>query len=213
MLSKNVLLYGRDEPLLPQIPLRAGPLSLLYENGDLRYIRFHNREVVRRVYVAVRDRNWGTTAPLFSNVEIQDNGDAFRISYDATHRQGDIHFSWHGTIVGDSNGTISFGMDGAARSTFWRNRIGFCILHPIRECAGAATRVLKVDGTIEESRFPKYIQPDAPFEDMVSIAHEVEPGLWANVQFSGDTFETEDQRNWTDASFKTFCTPLRLPYR
>ena len=28
----------------------------------------------------------------------------------------------------------------------------------------------------------------------------------------GDTFETEDQRNWTDASFKTYCTPLGLPY-
>lgn len=22
----------------------------------------------------------------------------------------------------------------------------------------------------------------------------------------------EDQRNWTDASYKTFCTPLHLPY-
>jgi hypothetical protein len=25
-------------------------------------------------------------------------------------------------------------------------------------------------------------------------------------------FETEDQRNWTDASFKTFCTPLSKPF-
>ena len=25
-------------------------------------------------------------------------------------------------------------------------------------------------------------------------------------------FETEDQRNWIDGSFKTFCTPLRLPF-
>src|SRR5207244_1628606 len=23
---------------------------------------------------------------------------------------------------------------------------------------------------------------------------------------------TEDQRNWTDGSYKTYCTPLRLPY-
>ncbi len=22
----------------------------------------------------------------------------------------------------------------------------------------------------------------------------------------------EDQRNWTDASFKTYCTPLEIPY-
>ena len=28
----------------------------------------------------------------------------------------------------------------------------------------------------------------------------------------GDTWETEDHRNWTDASFKTYSRPLSLPY-
>jgi hypothetical protein len=32
------------------------------------------------------------------------------------------------------------------------------------------------------------------------------------LEMDGDVFEMEDQRNWTDASFKTFCTPLSLPY-
>jgi hypothetical protein len=32
------------------------------------------------------------------------------------------------------------------------------------------------------------------------------------LEFAGDLFEMEDQRNWIDASFKTFCTPLRLPF-
>ena len=30
----------------------------------------------------------------------------------------------------------------------------------------------------------------------------------AELAFEGDIFEMEDQRNWTDASFKTYCTPL-----
>ena len=30
--------------------------------------------------------------------------------------------------------------------------------------------------------------------------------------FSGDIFEMEDQRNWTDASYKTYSTPLALPF-
>ncbi|MFN8514913.1 MAG: hypothetical protein U0841_20485 [Chloroflexia bacterium] len=47
---------------------------------------------------------------------------------------------------------------------------------------------------------------------MRAIAHEVEPGTWAEVRFAGDIFEMEDQRNWTDASYKTYCTPLRLPF-
>src|ERR1051325_7393980 len=35
-------------------PLIAGPLSLRFDTGDLRYITLREREVVRRIYVAVR---------------------------------------------------------------------------------------------------------------------------------------------------------------
>jgi hypothetical protein len=34
----------------------------------------------------------------------------------------------------------------------------------------------------------------------------------ARLDLEGDVFETEDQRNWTDASFKTYSTPLALPF-
>ena len=57
---KNVLYYGQDEPLPEQIPLRAGPLALVYEHGGLRSLRFGGHEILRRVYIAVRDHNWGT---------------------------------------------------------------------------------------------------------------------------------------------------------
>ena len=113
-------------------------------------------------------------------------------------------------------------MDGVARSTFLRNRIGFCVLHPIHECAGAACRIEHVDGTVETTRFPQYIAPQAlvdgiihpvyPFADLRAMAHEVQPGVWADLRFEGETFEMEDQRNWTDASYKTYGTPLRLPF-
>ena len=100
-------------------------------------------------------------------------------------------------------------------SSFLRNRIGFCVLHPIRECAGALARQTRVDGTVIEARFPQTIEPQlvgqSSFRDMRAVAHEVGPGLWAKVEFDGDVFEMEDQRNWTDASFKTYCTPLALP--
>ncbi|MBK7134423.1 MAG: hypothetical protein IPH69_16850 [Bacteroidales bacterium] len=33
-----------------------------------------------------------------------------------------------------------------------------------------------------------------------------------SLDYFGEIFETEDQRNWTDASYKTYCTPLSLPY-
>jgi hypothetical protein len=147
ILPQNVLYYGTDAPLPAQIALRAGPLSLIYESGDLRYIRLGRREILRRVYVALRDRNWGTVPPVLSNVQIEQTDDAFQMSYDVEHRQGEIDFFWRGSITGDARGTMSFAMDGVARSSFLRNRIGFCVLHPIHECAGAACRVEHVDGT------------------------------------------------------------------
>ena len=211
-LPKNVLYYGTETALPEQVQLQAGPLSVLFEDGDLRYIRHGDREVVRRVYVAVRDRNWGTVPPRLSNLKIERNADSFQIAYDCQHQQGDIEFFWRATIRGEATGSIRFAMDGEARSTFQRNRIGFCVLHPIRECAGFPCRVEKVNGTVEKTTFPKRISPHQPFKDIRAVSHEVVPGLEAEVRFTGETFEIEDHRNWTDANYKIYGTPLALPF-
>mgnify|MGYP007000309228 len=73
----------------------------------------------------------------------------FEISYNVENIQDDINFVWKAKIVGNSNGSISFRMDGEALSTFWRNRIGFCILLPMN-CAETKTQINHVDGTIEQ---------------------------------------------------------------
>jgi hypothetical protein len=204
--------YGSPEPPPARRPLRAGPLALEYEAGDLRYVRLGDREVVRRWYAAVRDHNWGTVPARLSDESVEAGPDHFRVEYQARHRQGEIDFAWAGSITGTADGTITFRMDGVARSTFRRNRIGFCLLHPARECAGARCRYERGDGTCWEGAFPEFIAPRNPFHDLRMLAHEVAPGVWAELRFEGDLFETEDQRNWTDASFKTFCTPLRLSF-
>jgi hypothetical protein len=166
------------------------------------------------MYVAVRDRNWGTLPAILSNLQMVIGTDSFHITYTVENQQGEIDFAWQASIIGSAQGTLEFHMDGMARTTFLRNRIGFCVLHPAG-CAGAACRVEHIDGSIEEGCFPGLISPDQPvhpFAEMRSLAHQVAPGMWAEVRFNGDIFEMEDQRNWTDASFKTFSTPLRLPY-
>ncbi|MGQ9502648.1 MAG: hypothetical protein ACUVSB_11380 [Anaerolineae bacterium] len=212
MFSKNVLYYGKEEELPEQRMLRAGPLTVVYEEGDLRYIRYGDQEILRRVYVAVRDRNWDTVPPRLGNVQIEANSDSFRIQYEVENKEGEIDFFWKGTIEGSAQGTITFSMNGIARSTFMRNRIGLCVLHPIKDCAGKPCIVEKVDGSREWGTFPLYISPHQPFMDMRAIKHEVVPDLWAEVRFEGEIFEMEDQRNWTDASYKTYCTPLALPF-
>lgn len=221
MLPKNVLYNGKDEPLPEQVALQAGPLSLVYEDGDVRYIKLGDKEILRRVYVAIRDRNWGTVLPVISNVQMDIADTSFRISYEVENKEGDIDFFWKGIITGDSDGTITFTMDGIARSTFLRCRVGFCILHPM-ELAGTTCNIEHVDGTVEENDFPEHIAPQfvidgevkpvQPFNEMKAMSYQVAPDLQAEIRFTGDIFEMEDQRNWTDASYKTYCTPLRLPF-
>jgi len=192
-------------------PLRAGPLTLeLDGEGSLRFIRLGDREVLRRVYVAVRDRNWATVPVAISDLSLEQWDDAFAVDLVADHVQGSIHFRWKGTLRGEPDGTIRFQMDGEAISAFKRNRIGICVLHPIDECAGQPCRVERADGSFVDGAFPRLISPHQPFFDIRAFFHEVAPGVRAEVRYEGDVFEMEDHRNWSDANFKTYSTPLAL---
>ena len=210
--SPPIILRGRPDSPPEARALRAGPLSVVFESGDLRYIRLGDRELVRRIYVAVRDRNWGTVPARLSDLTVEEGPDRFLVRYAAEHEEGLVHFMWRAVIEGGPDGSLRFEMDGAARSTFLRNRIGFCILHPIRECAGARCRLDPRRWHDTRRRVPEARGPCNPFKELIGLSHEVVPDVWADLRFEGDVFETEDQRNWIDGSFKTFCTPLRLPF-
>lgn len=195
------------------IPLRAGPVTMVFEpdNAFLRYIRAGDHEILRGITAPVRNQFWGTVLPVVSNVKLDDKGDHFTLHFDALCREREIDFLWHGSISGSAAGEIEYTFDGTAGSTFQRNRIGFCVLHG-PSAAGKPWVLENVSGAKSKGSFPDFISPHQPAKDLREIAHELAPGLWAHVRMEGETFEMEDQRNWTDASFKTYCTPLGLPY-
>jgi D-apionolactonase len=207
----RMLRYGSKEPLPSFHTLQAGAVELQLSDGMLRYIKYNGCEVVRGIYAAVRDKNWGTVAPNFTSMDIEDRGrEGFRVIFVSEHKNDEIDFIWKGTIEGSADGTIKYTMDGHARKTFLKNRIGFCILHPIH-LAGQPVEITTTDG-VKQGYFPEQIAPKDPFLNMTAMRHPVAPGVEVRLTFEGDLFETEDQRNWTDASYKTFCTPLGLPF-
>jgi hypothetical protein len=83
---------------------------------------------------------------------------------------------------------------------------------PDRECAGQPVEIKHTGGSVEKSAFPERIAPHQPFFDIQTVRHNILPGVDAEVRFDGEVFEMEDQRNWTDGSFKTYGTPLALPF-
>lgn len=214
-----MLLHGSDLPLQDLRWLRAGPLTVALDGVDLRYMSLGEVELVRRIYVAVRDRDWNTVPGVISGLKVAGHEDWFLISFDARHTSPDVDFSWRGTISGTSRGRISFEMQGQAERDSFHNRIGFCVLQPWRECAGRPFRAVTPSGPVAGS-FPELVAPqryeDGMYVPLVPSASALEVDLASGptsiYEFAGDLFETEDQRNWSDASFKTYSTPMALGF-
>jgi hypothetical protein len=90
------------------------------------------------------------------------------------------------------------------------NRTGFCLLHPLRGVAGESLEIGHPDGRATSTVFPALIAPGQPALDIARLAHRVGP-VAVEITLHGEVFEMEDQRNWSDASFKTYCRPLSKP--
>jgi hypothetical protein len=189
--------------------LHAGPLTFLFESNRLRSIGTTGGELVRRVYPAIRDEFWNTIPGEISNLSVEKTSDSCRIAFDSRHRRGLLDFLWHGTVIGSPLGEIVFTMEGSALASFKRKRIGFCVLHAASLCKGMPCSVEHGDGTTTPEIFPLLIAPWQTFTDMRSMTWKTTDGQSAQIRFSGEIFETEDQRNWTDASFKTYGPTIK----
>jgi len=192
---------------------RAGPLTVCFEPelAFLRYARLGDRDILRGVYAAVRDECWGTVPTEVSGLTVENRGGSFSVTFDVACRAGPIDFTWRGWLEGYESGTVRYTMDGGAHSDFLARRIGFCVLHPVRECAGTPCTIEKTSGAVERTTFPSLVAPHQPFHDITALSHEAVQGVTAEVRCQGDIFETEDQRNWGDGSFKTYPRPLAMP--
>lgn len=189
--------------------MRAGSLSVDYLEGSLRYFRFGDREILRRIYPALRDANWRTAVVTRTNEQQDIQEDSFRISYDWYTDDLGLHMKGTVTLTGTADGTVTFDWTGEALSDFSKNRIGLCALHPL--APGLPCRITHPDGSATLAAFPDKIDPHQPFFDVSAMEWNAGPGVTARLQFEGEVFESEDQRNWSDASFKTYSTPQRYP--
>jgi hypothetical protein len=209
----HFLLYGTRE-LEPQSrELRAGPLSLTLQDGNLRAVRFLGHEVLRAVAFLVRDKDWGTCRADIAGLVVEEKTEGFSVSYHARYlAPSGAHLDCDIAILGNATGEVSFSADCVSDADFETARAGFTVLHPLNGVAGEPVAVEHSDGSIENSRWPDLIDPWQPFKDITAITHKVADGIEAVTRFKGDVFEMEDQRNWTDGSYKTYVRPLALPW-
>ena len=203
-------LFGTDEPIAPRRRLTAGRLSAILEDGNLRTICFAGVEAVRAINYLARDASWGTYKAVPSNVEIIESDSSFTATYDALCSGPNGRYAYRITITGEASGRLTMEAVGEALTDFATNRTGFVVLHP-SEAAGGRLTIRHSDGEYEETEFPEAISPDQPAFDISALTHAPAPGVSCTVEMEGDAFEMEDQRNWADASFKTYIRPLSKP--
>lgn len=192
--------------------LHAGAIELLYEDGFIRYLKAGHVEVLRMIYFALRDEHWNTIKPWIEDEHVVVNADSFQIRYRCLNKKDDRDIlSWDVVIEGKSDSSVSFEIKGHVLEDLSKNRAGFCVLHPVGEhILGQPVEITHPNGNKTPFRFPVRIEAANPFKDIRNMRWFTGK-TWFRLDFEGDIFETEDQRNWTDASFKTFCTPRDLP--
>jgi D-apionolactonase len=208
ILPREVLLFGSKEYVPTRREIRAGPLSAVLQDGVVRYVKFGETEIVRRLYMALRDQNWNTIPTTYSNWNYNIKANSFRISFTAENKKGDINYRWEGSIVGDGTGQLTFAMRGQVLSGFKKRIIGLCALFPIREYAGLSTTVVRRNNEKLSATFPYYVSSQQPlpgFDDVSEVDCAID-GADVQVKFEGDQFEMEDQRSFTDASYKVYST-------
>jgi hypothetical protein len=171
------------------------------------------REVLRRIFVTVRDRHWQEIRPTYW--ESSTDG-----CVTARHQSPDIDFEWRGTFkASDDARCLQFSFEGLARREMDICRLGLIVLHPVESMLGSRITARGPQGSetliVAERIHPQPIingTPGAITEPFSELLIEREDLGRLCLRLAGDLFELEDQRNWGDASFKTYCTPLRLGF-
>lgn len=211
-LTRAIKLTGTDVAEGKRRILSAGPITALFDNGALRYIRYRGVDVLRGIAYLLRDQNWGTYGPVIDKLKIAQGKDGFSISYTATAKDKAQGLRYDAKIEAKANGTLVFSATGTPLTDFLTNRTGFVVLHPLTGIVGESVEIVHTDGRKRKGRFPKFISPGQPVFEIRSLKHTVMPGVTATVLMEGNKFEMEDHRNWMDASYKTYVCSLLDPW-
>jgi len=204
----SLIYFGTDEPLPTDRKFSAGALTLHLVDGAIRRLCWHGVEVVRGIACPIRDENWATHASLLADESITQSRGGFEIRQ--VRRIADDALRVSLVFKASSDGIFQATAEMVAARDFVTNRAGFTLLHPLRGVAGTALSITHPDGATTASQFPLLISPGQVADRIAGLRHSVD-GINAEIAFTGEVFEMEDQRNWSDASFKTYCRPLSLP--
>lgn len=192
--------------------IETGKISLFYHQGFFRKLSLNNLEFLRGIYPAVRDRDWGTVPCVKTEIIPDAAGSKRMISERQFYIQDPIRFVAEIAMDQIAENEWLFSFEGRADNDFLKNRIGWNVLLPLNSITGQEFIATSAEKTTIRGVFPVDISPVQPIKNLKKLTFTDKNGCRIELVFTGDIFEMEDQRNWTDASFKIYSTPLDLPF-
>lgn len=184
---------------------RGGLWALELRDDELADLTFDGRRVLRSIRAVVRDRDWNTVPWVIEDVN--ETGSRLEMLLHTAGFGAELRATLR---VDATDHLLAVTFEATSRTAFETNRTGLVVLHP-PQLAGSPLAIAHSDGSTERTGYPVDISPHQPAFDITGLSWP-DDGLDIDVRFTGDTFEMEDQRNWTDASYKTYSRPLALPF-
>ncbi|MGM7698069.1 hypothetical protein [Microbacterium sp. A84] len=184
---------------------RAGGWTIALRGDELADIRSGDVVILRAVRAVVRDAGWNTVPVSVIDANLGAESLVLQLRHEGLGAAVTSRLTVD--LQGDA---LRIDWDAENLRDFDTCRVGLVVLHPPSD-AGRAVTATHSDGSLERTALPDAISPHQPIMDICAL--QVGDGDAATMlRFDGDVFEMEDQRNWSDASFKTYSRPLALPY-
>ena len=203
-------MFGTDEPPLALERIELGPLSFLAGETAVRTIAWHGSELVRSIDYPIRDGEWGTfSTRTLEQAASRDAAGGYRYRRAFETEEGSVAGRFE--LAADAAGRLTLHLVLTIRRDVRLCRAGFTLLHPIAGLAGEKLTIVRPDGGTGETVFPLSIAPSQPATDIAGLRYAV-GGSAVDIAMAGDRFEMEDQRNWTDASYKTYGITASFPF-
>ena len=177
----------------------------------IRNITFQGSQIIDLLYTAIRPVDWSTLEASEHSVEVKDLDDGRMITITDIFDEGLKAIS---VITLKANGRfdITYELQGSIAAKL--NRWGICFCINSADWIGA-----KISYAENTFTLPKDISPqvfiNGVTQGLFPAAHEMKfearDGRLIFANSSGKVLEAEDQRNWTDNSFKIYSGSLSEP--
>lgn len=204
----RTLHYGTALAEPPITHHEVGALSFNRQAGALRTLCYQGIECVRGIQPVIRDDQWGTQGLATVTEHVISHPGRLQLIHEFKTGERALSGRFEAHI---SACAVEVSLTLTAVRTLATCRSGLIVLLPLDGVVGRPVQITHSDDTEKASRFPELISPGQPFFDIKRLDYTPLHGPAVRLSFRGEVFEMEDQRNWSDASFKIYSRPLARP--